>query len=147
MKHYACFSAAIRDGAKLREQGRGSLFRSDTTCAIGAGLEAIGGEELLEVALKATDFYAGRLFPYLETESKCPEAECTDESSVCDSLTNLIWHLNDYHYWTREQIADWLDAKEEKLGFTTLVESEAGAVHGPFFGPLAESYWKLAWNY
>jgi hypothetical protein len=36
----------------------------------------------------------------------------------------MIWHLNDHHGWTREQIADWLYSEEEKLGFVTLVEAE-----------------------
>jgi hypothetical protein len=35
----------------------------------------------------------------------------------------LIFHLNDHHHWTREQIADWVEtierAQEEKIGSGT----------------------------
>jgi hypothetical protein len=37
----------------------------------------------------------------------------------------VIFHLNDDHLWTREQIADWLESEEEKLGFITLTETES----------------------
>jgi hypothetical protein len=35
--------------------------------------------------------------------------------------------LNDEHKWTREQIADWLEKEEEKLGFITIVEAESSS--------------------
>jgi hypothetical protein len=36
-------------------------------------------------------------------------------------------HLNDHHKWTREQIADWLELEEEKLGYVTIAEPEAAS--------------------
>lgn len=124
-KQYAYFSAAIRDGAKLRpqayheESGYGS-------CAIEAGCHAMTG--VAETAYRLIE----RVYPYMGTAlAPCPAISCKSDSwrdwSVpgrVGKLTSLCWHLNDYHNWSREHIADWLYAEEEKLGFVTLIEPE-----------------------
>lgn len=49
--------------------------------------------------------------PGLHTQTWCPE--CGNRGS----LFNMITELNDAHRWTREQIADWLDALDIDLAF------------------------------
>lgn len=39
--------------------------------------------------------------------AKCPM--CRDESTI----ETLVMHLNDFHEWTREEIANWVDGFEE----------------------------------
>ena len=34
-----------------------------------------------------------------------------------DTIYRTIYDLNDTHYWTREQIADWLDTLDEQPRF------------------------------
>lgn len=118
-KHYAYFSAAIRDGAKLNEQTFGVLYLNGRTCAIGAGATAMGFADIGEAwqAIVAE-------FPYLgsaQNRTECPAKPCSHPRSRPVYAT--ITHLNDDHRWTREQIADWLYAEEEKLGFVTLTEA------------------------
>ena len=123
MKHFCTFSEAIREGAKLRPQGRRFYFPQwgERSCAFGAGMEAVFGnqhESPNEIEL---------LYPYLSKISLpsknpvCPD--CKEVQSGC--LMTVIFHLNDDHLWTREQIADWLESEEEKLGFITLTETES----------------------
>lgn len=113
-KQYAYLSGGIREGSLLRPQCQILLFKGGRSCAFGAAIEAIyatceGPPETVR-ALK-------RLYPYINSSVVCP---------VCDER-QTFWtvigeHLNDSHDWTREQIADWLYAEEEKLGFITLAE-------------------------
>lgn len=123
-KHYAYFSAAIRDGAKLRPQGFGSLYKDNRSCALGAGYEVVAANM---VAPHAAD-YVMSLFPYLVGHtSDCPVAGCqslphADDPDAPPEVADVIAHLNDVHQWEREKIADWLYTEEEKLGFITLSE-------------------------
>lgn len=49
------------------------------------------------------------VFPNLTViESKCPEANC----SYGKDLRDLIIHLNDYHKWTLDKIANWLEESD-----------------------------------
>lgn len=109
-KHFNTFSEAIREGAKLRPQGRGMFFRAGRTCAYGAGTEAVTGEaNKWEVVWE--------LYPYLcATDVTCPKCE------VRGAIQGIIYHLNDDHGWKRERIADWLESEEEKLGYVLLTE-------------------------
>lgn len=120
-KHYAYFSAAIKDGAKLRPQAAGSRrMQGGGSCAILAGFEAMTGSRDIDC-----DYYmVKRAYPYLLNRSECP-ADCYRSEGYRESLVGVIYHLNDQHEWTREAIADWLYAEEEKLGFVTLDETEA----------------------
>lgn len=115
-KQYCSFSEAIREGAKLRPQAFGAGILDGGTCAYGAGVEAICGS--LEPAIyQAVNPY--QLFPYLRSGTECPG--CGD--TKVDFLA-AIYHINDMHQWTREAIADWLYAEEEKLGFVTITTDE-----------------------
>jgi len=120
-KHFCSFSEAIREGARLRPQAFGELLLDGKTCAIGAGLEAMGYADIGDSWLDAA-----RKYPYLaihRTEGfPCPIPECFCQPSF---LYRVVIHLNDHHRWSREQIADWLESEEEKLGFVTLIEGES----------------------
>ena len=126
MKYFCTFSEAIREGAKLRPQA-GQLFKrlpsgEVGSCAIGAGYEAITGDVDLR---RSTSIYSAivKLYPYIDTDEvfECHVRGC--EEPALFGLSEMILHLNDDHLWTREQIADWLESEEEKLGFITLIES------------------------
>lgn len=113
MKHFCSFSEAIREGAKLRPQASGGLMNASSSCAVGAGLEAMGHlKEPPDCTRSELAAYhvAEVAYPYLENREACPAA-CSDYR---DTLTNVLWHLNDHHHWTREAIADWLESEDPK---------------------------------
>jgi len=86
-------SQAMRIGAALRPQCTKKLFFQGASCALGAMWEGYGnpyqegGPELYSLF---RDFF--------------PTDRCLVES---------IWYKNDFHGWSREQIAEWL----ESLGY------------------------------
>lgn len=92
-------SQAIRLGATFRPQGRGSLFGYGIdgvlhSCAIGAAFEAIGGlPETGVFGITARDAILQR-FP---------------DASI--DTTNSIITQNDTLHWSREEIADKLEAQ------------------------------------
>jgi hypothetical protein len=98
------------------------MFDAGRSCAVGAGVEALGlpfNEMMTPREYLNAFHFADQAFPYLNTRVNCP----VSPSEGRQSLLNMIWHLNDDHQWTREQIADWLESEEEKLGYVTLTES------------------------
>lgn len=96
-------SDAIREGAKLRPQGFGSMYSDGKSCALGAAYEAAFGKLPME-----NDMPLRRRFPILASHrTSCPECEY----KYIRDLGTIITHLNDPpHLWTREAIADWLDS-------------------------------------
>lgn len=110
---------AIRLGAMLKPQnfGEESVPHVHKSCALGAACDALG----IVVAHGLDADYAaiqGR-YPALYThEAECPA--CQDR----DVPVSLVWHLNDRHRWTREEIATWLEGIE---GQATPVESDHSA--------------------
>lgn len=129
MIHYSTFSEAIREGIKIvPNQTFGILFTENSACALGTGLAGIY-ESLSEVSNR-NDYSSllSNFHPYLDITSYCPS--CFGEESIDrfarlpHRIKDLIWHLNDKHEWTRESIIDWLEAKEEQLGFVLLSEPE-----------------------
>jgi hypothetical protein len=141
MRHFFTFSEAIREGAKLRPvQAFHRFFDVETggTCANGAALEAIFGEPFTNELLEERRYEVVQVmrsdFSYLiglkvEVPCECnrlhngPAGE--DPTGRRHRPDNIAVHLNNYHKWTREAIADWLESEEEKLGYVTLTESEA----------------------
>jgi hypothetical protein len=86
-------SEAIRLGAMLHPQAFGQLHSSEGTCALGAAEDA--GFQLASI-LGKNQFY------------RCP---------VCGgfgTLPVIIELFNDWHRWTREQIADWVEQTVEQ---------------------------------
>jgi hypothetical protein len=132
MKQFCSFSEAIREGAKLKPQVRVAYYSREGTCAIGAGLHAMFTEDATADHLYHFEVEAVSEFPYLSESVKCPVHRWWNLASICRSARRsrirMISHLNDYHEWTRERIADWLESEEEKLGYVTLVESAPNAL-------------------
>lgn len=120
-KHFNTFSEAIREGAKLRPQTIGTYFDSiGRSCALGAALEACFGYEEDDV-VGLTE-----MFPYILNVAPCPVNGCfLRDQTIVDVI---VAHLNDDHLWTREQIADWLESEEEKLGYVLLTDEPDGAI-------------------
>lgn len=116
-KHFASFSEAIREGAKIRPQCFGVGFDDIGTCAYGAGVEAIAGSLAYEL-YQAVDVEL--MYPYLGSDSLCPACPVSDPRG--DRFLGTVFHLNDVHRWTREAIAGWLESEEEKLGYVLLSE-------------------------
>jgi hypothetical protein len=115
MKQFCSFSEAIREGAKLKPQGfklREDRVDKNTSCALEAGIEAIGCDfEWYEQGALCA------MYPYLWEWTAVPVSP-----RYQDSLYSICYILNDAG-WTREQIADWLEQEENRLGYVTLVET------------------------
>lgn len=69
------------------------------------------------------------LFPYFVAQNvDCP-ANCGQKGSY---LSQVMVHLNDIHYWTREAIADFVESWEnEHLGYETITEEVTEDVSQP----------------
>ena len=115
-------SEAIRLGAMLRPQARGWLVRdvfvptrgwrgwlgrgkmTTGTCALGAALEAVG--------MAADLGSVWHMWPWTLNRSElCPVCPVC---GIARMASGIIWHLNDSHDWTREQIADWVATIEPR---------------------------------
>lgn len=98
-------SDAIRLGAMMKPQAFGDVRDGVGTCAIGAAYEAVG------VCLMTRDYSTVpqwmRLILDDQTRDICPACclRTLDFGSV-------ISHFNDWHRWTREQIADYVASLE-----------------------------------
>lgn len=102
-------SEAIRIGCKsVPEQGFGSFCEGyeGAACAVGTAVIA-------ELGIRPRSFATEIHVLWSEImgtdDIGCPEHGCVQIGSVLGTA----FHLNDFHRWTREQIADWL----ESLGF------------------------------
>lgn len=115
-------SEAIRLGSMLHPQAFGKLwcerrdglfgpYIRESTCALGAAFEAVGGYE-------ARDFTPWSLF---SVSAACPQ--CGVEATV----SNQITHLNDDHRWTRERIADFIEELEQQQN-SRYVEAQGAEV-------------------
>lgn len=99
-------SEAMRLGAMWRPQGFGQLWQervdgSFASCALGAAFEALGcapGTSVVRLR--------GATWRWLAMAAGCP---------ACHRAATREWvieHLNDWHNWTREAIADWVETIE-----------------------------------
>lgn len=123
-------SEAIRLGAMLKPQGSGWLHdvERQTTCAIGAALDASG--------ILCNDYdVAYTHFPLLTMPAtECPAAadgRCAYHpiiGVVRGNVADVIIGLNDSHKWTREQIADWVETIE--VAQAVAGADQGGAMHG-----------------
>jgi hypothetical protein len=110
-------SEAIRLGSMLRKQGFGRLFvhaaEGDLrSCALGAAEEALRGGAAYDWrhADKVGDVYT-IYSELLDSRNSCPR--CAERDVQYSAQTQaIVHHLNDDHRWTREAIADWLEALE-----------------------------------
>ena len=109
-------SQAIRLGATFRPQTYGNFCDVIGSCAFGAAFEAVGVEIEREKQpwpeFKRVMTERGWK-EIVKREMRCPD--CGDfhglGSKHFKTLYAVIVELNNYHFWTREQIADWLEAQ------------------------------------
>jgi len=125
-------SEAIRLGSMMKPQAFGDYFRweSDTedgtppiaSCALGAALDAIGEGHGPGSNGWHLDAIVRTTWPVLWQPTDCSALGCGHACGVIDacsvdgdgvvairrSVAKQIVHLNDYHKWTRDQIADWV---------------------------------------
>jgi hypothetical protein len=110
-------SEAIRLGAMVSEPSPRE-FKSYTggTCAIGSGLLAIGA---LDGIIERHCDDAGEIFkeavihfPIIGVDVECPA--CGVKHGSDGMLYDSVMQLFDYHKWTREQIADWVESVERQ---------------------------------
>lgn len=106
-------SEAIRAGAKMRPQTRGTIFSRGKSCAIGAALEGSGLS-----AYRAdvdNDYYllslARTSWPWATRVVAAPIKGMRDSG-----VLNVVWRLNDNRMWSREAIAEWVEVEERKAG-------------------------------
>ena len=101
-------SEAIRLGAMLKRQAFGAIEDEDgNTCALGAAYDAIGE---LHRGQGYDWSWACRRFPVLKVlDGSRGRPKCF----LCGTFVeSIIPHLNDFHRWTRERIADWIQTLE-----------------------------------
>lgn len=94
-------SEAMRLGAMLRPQAYGAFTDGVGTCAFGAANEALG--------LDVNDSNGYEFEALISHKAKCPVVGCGCRRRI---VATVVHHLNDEHYWTREQIADWVESIE-----------------------------------
>lgn len=89
----------IREGCKLRpRQALRSYYERGAACAMGAAYLAAGGRPRGDMA----EAWVLRM-------SSLPIAACP-QCRQRMAIGGLVEHLNDVHEWSREHIADWLEA-------------------------------------
>lgn len=97
-------SEAIRLGAMLRKQNFRHVFQDGRTCAIGAAAEAIG---LLDTT-RENAWKAGEQTPDSWRWIRTTAPLCPVCATAYEHVEFTITHLNDFHRWTREAIAEWV---------------------------------------
>lgn len=95
---------AIRLGAMLRPQGRLAYFHDGRSCAWGAACEAVGATFVNAAGNLCADIPATMRWEFL------PHPQCPECSDGIISMFHLVAHLNDTHRWSRERIADHIEA-------------------------------------
>lgn len=96
-------SEAMRLGAMMKPQGIGAALHEGKTCALGAAADAIGALNGVEKALDIEPRTLPWPWIYDGAGVECPEC-----GGRCVNALNVIVHLNDWHKWTRERIADFI---------------------------------------
>ena len=124
------FNEAVREGCRLLpNQEFRKFFSIDNkgACVIGSAFEAImkshGGQTCCKYENYASFSISEKSFltliyhfPELELKSKCPIRKCQSLESTRTENMNIFYvchHLNDYHRWSREAIAEWVDPHPE----------------------------------
>lgn len=115
-------SKAIRLGAMVTPQCFKEYYDRETgaTCALGAaartvlrvkGLEGAFWQDEAQIA-RSCELALRVQYPWCCEKSPvlCPECRAEGESPA-----HVIGHLNDYHRWSREAIADWVETLEREV--------------------------------
>jgi hypothetical protein len=132
-------SEAIRMNGMMKPQGSGSLsmYSADAPCALGGALQSIGKQHVATKVIDPFDscspefdrnyWEVAEAWPWSvrHIHDHCPVSVCSCNYS---DAASLIYHLNDTHRWTRQQIADWVsvEPQEEAVAVEESVETVAG---------------------
>lgn len=113
-------SEAIMLNGMSKPQGYGceSVASIDAPCAIGGALQTVGKQVTFDPSANYPIFF--QEWPWVDQEAPefCPA--CMDEIW---RVADAIWHLNDLHRWSRQQIAEWVSTIEpQEPEQTELVE-------------------------
>lgn len=122
-------SDAIREGAALSVQAFGAMFRGGATCALGAACEwvqYVTGAEVMKINSAHTFFQE---FPIADTEPG--EMPCGCVWASYRRMDSVIAHLNDFHKWSREAIAEWVEVQENTLLKGDKGEDAKGVTNSP----------------
>lgn len=126
------FSEAIRLGAMLKPQAFGKLQDAGGSCAYGAALDACGIQDQDNV----TEQQLCELFPITTAPASCPVCGLHLEPQPepwqireLKTVDEVITHLNDWHRWTRERIADFVETLETPQAADAVARTE-GIVTG-----------------
>lgn len=126
-------SEAIRLGAMLKPPSRGGFmgvaYRADGSCALKAAGDALGFSHSTDVAAPYPQLRDR--FRWLDAPRACHIDGCTDDNfdGRFNDTLQIVYHLNDHHHWTREQIADWVATVEpaDATSSEPLIETPATA--------------------
>lgn len=126
-------SEAIRAGAATGvRQIKDRLVDYDSgghdVCAMGAAWIGVG---LKRVILNPIDMTCpDEVWPAesaISFDGICPIENCAHDFGFCRTIFSYIAHLNDWHIWTFDQIADWVQAQEAIHG---IADVEGNGPHG-----------------
>jgi hypothetical protein len=98
-------SEAIRLNGMSKPQGFGvdSMRSLEAPCALGGALQSVGRQGTDPDRPGRNYELVREIWPWLVV----PDTNCPD-CAGCGNVLSIIWHLNDVHLWTRQQIADWV---------------------------------------
>lgn len=103
---------AIRLGAMLGKQCHGKVWWRNNTCAMGAAITAVGGRNTARSIGNKEALL--QLFPFSRTLAYNPRESWVKQRFMGKMIVaDLIVILNDNHFWSRHQIADWLEPIEK----------------------------------
>ena len=118
-------SEAIRIGAAMKPQTFGVERDDRGTCALGAAYDGMGTINAGQEELIALDFNLKLIYDHKELCPACGlNLEYREDKRKAGLICNMIPHLNDQHRWSREAIADYIEAMEVKYGIRPMVASE-----------------------
>lgn len=118
-------SDAMRKGIEQTEPLRFTLMACDVNgevtqaCALGGayigvwGIGTFSQGPVGSLGMPGPDELAQDLPCLRDVAPACPGENCNVLVPRVDTLSTRIAHMNDYHEWARERIADWL---EHELG-------------------------------
>jgi hypothetical protein len=112
-------SDAILISGMVKPQGRGpdSIGSSEAPCALGGALDVIGKQRVGQHELNYQALC--KAWPFLNQQAHHPV------NGIMYDILSIVWRLNDVHYWTHVQIAEWVRTVEPQAEPETEVKNDA----------------------
>jgi hypothetical protein len=103
-------SEALRLGRLTRPlPGLGRLFYDGRACALGAMAIGFFGPGVIDETTAGSWHVHQQLIEHVPALSQ--DAACPICPRMVDKVNSVVWHLNDYHGWPSEAIAQWLESR------------------------------------